>query len=212
MDVRNRIVFSGGWEPPVSEAWKSGPKRLTTGWRVFPIISWRSGYPLDIFANLPSSFDFNSPGPSGAGDGVLIHANRVGPVRILDPHTPGNYWFDTSSFSNQQCDLSLHPDCVPGAGMFPADSQVIANPGLRTYGTLGRNQVVGPGRFNVNLAFSKSTLLTEKTQLEFRADFFNLFNSAEFSNPDTNITSPTFGQILNTAPPRVIQLALRFSF
>ena len=64
-----------------------------------------------------------------------------------------------------------------------------------------------------DLAISKTTLLYgERLKLEFRAEFFNIFNHAEFLNPDTDINSGTFGQILAPADPRIIQLALRFSF
>jgi hypothetical protein len=53
--------------------------------------------------------------------------------------------------------------------------------------------------------------------LEIRGEFFNIFNHAEFANPDTNIASGTFGQILNTGVPgdprpRIIQLAGRLTF
>jgi hypothetical protein len=63
------------------------------------------------------------------------------------------------------------------------------------------------------MSIAKSTsLFREKVKVEFRADFFNIFNHTEFSNPDTNITGQFFGQILDTADPRIIQLAARFSF
>jgi hypothetical protein len=56
----------------------------------------------------------------------------------------------------------------------------------------------------------------ETQKLDFRAEAFNLFNHANFSNPDNTITDPTFGEILQTAKvggdPRILQLALRFSF
>jgi len=65
------------------------------------------------------------------------------------------------------------------------------------------------------LAISKTTPLTrERLKMEFRAEFFNVFNHAEFGNPDTNILDNqggTFGQILTTADPRIIQFAVRFS-
>ena len=48
--------------------------------------------------------------------------------------------------------------------------------------------------------------------MEVRADIFNLLNHAEFANPDTNISSPTFGRLLYTFQPRIIQLSLRLSF
>ncbi len=218
MDVRHRIVFSGGWELPFDYAFPRVSHKLTRGWNVFPIISWRTGYPLDVSANLPSIFDYTSPGPSGAGDAALVHANLVAPVSTKNPGvvqslngTSGHFWFDPSSFSNFQC-ASGDPTCLPSASVFPSDAQAVANPAARTYGSLPRNFFRGPGRFNINLAFAKSMPLTEKLRLELRADAFNLLNSAEFSNPDTNISSPTFGQILNTADPRIIQLSMRLSF
>jgi hypothetical protein len=96
--------------------------------------------------------------------------------------------------------------------MFPADYQVVATPSLATYGSVPRNFLRGPGRFNFDLSVSKSTAITERTKIELRADVFNIFNQAQFQNPNTTITDPTFGQITNTYDPRIIQLAARFTF
>jgi len=219
MDVRQRIVFSGEWEVPFQKLWTSAPDRLTRGWSVFPIVSSRSGFPLDVFANLPSSFNFASPGPSAAGDAGLVRANLIGAVRMLDPHKTatfggpsGNYWFNPTSFSNAQCILAIDPTCLPSSTLFPDDSQAVTDPAVRTYGTLPRNYLRCPGVSNIDLALAKTTRLREHLQMETRADFFNLLNHTEFSNPDTNINSPTFGRVLNTYDPRIIQLAVRFSF
>ncbi len=218
-DIRQRMVFSGGWNLPLERWWEAAPKQLLQGWSVFPILSWRTGIPFDVFANLPSQVDFTSPGPSGAGDPGLARANLVGPLLYHDPRqvnsyggTSGHYWFAPTSFSNQQCaaqDLA----CQPGASVFPSDAQAVANSSLRTYGTLPRNALRAPALYNLNLAVSKKTpLFREGTQVEFRADFFNLLNHAEFLPPNPNINSRTFGQILGTLEPRIIQLAVRLSF
>jgi hypothetical protein len=125
----------------------------------------------------------------------------------------GNYWFDPASFSNARCELGVDPACVPGPGVFPADSQAVANPAVRTYGSLSRNYFNGPERFNVNLAFSKLTQIwQERLNLEFRADFFNIFNRAQFRSPNTNINDQNFGKIQFTYDPRIIQLAVRVAF
>jgi len=226
-DVRNRITFSGGWDLPFDNAWKSGPKKLTQGWSLFPIVTWRTGFPLDVFANLPDVLDAGSEGPSGLGDPGVVRANLVGPANTFNPRSqqtfsgfvagtglPGNYYFNPTSFSNAQCgDLLDPPPCTPGPGIFPSDAQVVADPSLATYGTVPRNFLRGPGRFNVDLAVSKTTALVgERLKLELRFEFFNLLNHAEFNNPDTNVNSPTFGQILNTADPRIIQIAARLTF
>ena len=84
-----------------------------------------------------------------------------------------------------------------------------------------RNFFRGPHRTNLDLTLAKTTNITERLKAEIRVDAFNLLNEVEFNNPDTNIFSPTFGQITNTdiATPaalyhteRQLQLALRLSF
>jgi hypothetical protein len=62
------------------------------------------------------------------------------------------------------------------------------------------------------LAVAKKVAIRENLQAEFRVEAFNLFNHAQFQNPDTNIFSGTFGQVTRTYDPRIIQLALRLSF
>jgi outer membrane receptor protein involved in Fe transport len=220
-DVRNRITFSGGWDLPFDNAWSSGPKRLTQGWSLFPIITWRTGFPIDVNAELPDAFSNGTESPSGAGDPFVVRANVVGPTNTFDPRSPrtfngttGNFYFNPNSFSNARCGDSNNPlPCTPGPALFPSDAQVVANPALSTYGTLPRNFLRGPGRTNFDLALSKTTpIYGERLKLELRAEFFNIFNHAEFLNPDTNLDSGTFGQILTTSDPRIIQLALRLSF
>jgi hypothetical protein len=220
-DVRHRIVFSGGWNPPFRHYAPALPKWLTDGWGVYPIVNWRTGFPIDVFANLLATFDFTSPGPSAAGDPNLVRANLVGPIHILNPRQPnsfqggiGNYWFDPTSFSNLQCNDFALASCVAGPGVFPSDAQAVTDPSRRTYGTLPRNFFRGPSRFNVDMAVSKKIPLPgERLNCELRAEFFNFFNHAEFANPDTNINDGlNFGQIHETANPRIVQLALRLNF
>jgi hypothetical protein len=224
-DVRHRITFSGGWDMPWDKAWASGPKRLTQGWSLFPIVTWHTGFPYDVFASLGDEYDPAAEGPSGAGDPYNVHANIVGPLNTQNPRqlqnlggnlgeNPGYFWFNPNSFSNAQCgDSNDQGNCTPGPKVLPSNDQVVANPSLATYGTLPRNFLHGPGMIDTDLALSKTTALVgERTKLEFRAEFFNIFNHANFMNPVTNIYSLQFGQIIATRDPRIIQLALRLSF
>jgi hypothetical protein len=186
---------------------------LTKGWSLYPIVSYRSGFPLDVLPGL--STGMNYPGPSGAGDPQVVRADLVAPVTYYDAHNyqtinnassgtqSGNYYFNPNSFSNSRL-VALNQAAN-------ADASTLT--GKFSYGTLGRNVLRGPGRVNTDLALSKHfKLFNEKLDAEFRADAFNLFNNAEFGNPDTNIGDPNFGQISTTSDPRILQLALHLKF
>lgn len=94
---------------------------------------------------------------------------------------------------------------------------VIGADGVATaFGNSGTGIVDGPGQANLDFAISKAIVLAwphEKSSLQLRAEFFNVFNHPQFANPDTNFSSPTFGVISSTAVnARVGQLAIRFGF
>ena len=242
-DIRHRITISGGWDLPFDQMWNSGPKRLTQGWSLFPIFTWHTGLPYDVYANLPEQYVPNAEGPSGAGDPFNVHTNiTTGTVIQYNPGTAqtltnpnnsnstsaGNYIFNPASLSNAQCgDVNHQGACTPGPTILPSDAQVVADPAFATYGTLPRNFLRGPGYINLDIALSKTTAITEQVKIEFRAEFFNVANHANFLNPNvinnyqgtysgggpgTNPFSSLFGQITSTADPRIIQLALRLSF
>jgi len=223
-DIRHRITFSGGWDLPFDQAWSSGPKRLTQGWSLYPIVSWRTGFPLDVTGQVDGAGGFTNPGVTGAGD-IAPFANLTGqPIVITDPRgNAGNFYFNPNAFTTDQVGQSSN--CMaPSPVCFPSTAEVVANPALRTYGTSGRGVLRGPGRTNVDMALAKTTSITERLKLELRADVFNIFNHAEFGNPSTNITSPQFfGRVTTTGDPgtavipvdpkeRIIQLAARFTF
>jgi len=191
-DIRHRLVFSGRWELPFDALCGSRFRWLAEGWALYPIISWRTGFPIDVFAGMQqSTYD---PGPSGAGDSELVRANLVGrAITFYDPRAnreidglSGNYWFDPNNFS----------------------SNVQSG-----YGSLGRNSFRGPGRTNVDLALDREIpLARESAKLHFRFEAFNLFNTIQWKDPESNIYSYTFGQITDTYDPRILQMALRLAF
>jgi hypothetical protein len=209
-DLTNRITFSGGWDLPFEKAWGTGPKRLVTGWSLYPIFSWRTGFPLTINSQLPAAT--SDPGPSGAGDPALanaIFAPGFNSITLMNPrqmgtcNNPNTGLADTGNLYFNCAAFAQIPD-VPGNG----------------YG-LPRNFFRGPGRTNLDLALAKTTAITERFKAEFRVEAFNVFNHTEFANPDTNLLSGTFGQITTTTlgtganalfTERILQLALRFSF
>jgi hypothetical protein len=69
------------------------------------------------------------------------------------------------------------------------------------------------GEDNFDASINKSFDITEHTKLKFSTEIFDLFNHAQFAEPNTNLSSPAFGQIGHqTTLPRTIQFALRLSF
>ena len=81
------------------------------------------------------------------------------------------------------------------------------------YGQLGRNIIVGPKQINTDLSIIKSIPVTESQRVEFRGEFFNLFNNVNWDNPISIASSANFGQIVKTTTgPRVIQFALKYNF
>jgi hypothetical protein len=73
-------------------------------------------------------------------------------------------------------------------------------------------QVRTPGSAQFNLGINKTFAFTERFRLQFRSEYFNLFNRPNFGGPNTNIDTSTFGQILSSDAGRIIQFALKFQF
>jgi len=200
-DVRNRIIFSGGWDLPFDKAWASGPKRLVKGWSLYPILSWRTGFPLSINSGLSGSAN-SDPGPSGAGDGYLANADFApgfSKITILNPKTNGNFYFNPATFQAIQ------------------DAYNPSDP----YGTTTRDFFRGPSRTNLDMALAKTTAITEHVNVEFRLEAFNVLNHTELANPDVNIADLNFGLITSTTlgsgpnalqTQRILQLGGRLTF
>lgn len=85
-------------------------------------------------------------------------------------------------------------------------------PAPYTYGNSGRNILYGPGFKNWDLIAMRNIRFSERTNLQFRAEFFNLTNTPAFGNPTGNIQSSNVGKILSAGEPRDVQFGLKFSF
>ncbi len=124
---------------------------------------------------------------------------------------------------------SPRPDLVPGVSVYPAGGPTFAQwfnpaafaiPASRTWGNAPRVVATGPGLAQVDLALQKRNKLSERMDLVFRVEAFNLFNRTQAGNPGTVFTSPaSFGLVnsglnrtIGTGTSRQLQLALRFMF
>ena len=117
------------------------------------------------------------------------------------------------------------PNLVPGVPLYLPGGEfniaAFAVPAPGTFGDAPRNLLRGPGLWQADVALGKHIPLTERVQLQFRAEAFNIFNRPQYAAPLSDISNPvTFGQILstvNTGPvgtgtPRQMQFMLKAQF
>jgi hypothetical protein len=113
-----------------------------------------------------------------------LRANYNGqPIAIGDP-TVGQF-FNTAAFS------------VPAAG---------------TFGTAGRDTIIGPGTNNTSLGLTKNLTFSQTRGMAIQILASNVFNQVQFASIDTVVNSPTFGQVTGVRPMRRVQVQLRFRF
>jgi hypothetical protein len=81
-----------------------------------------------------------------------------------------------------------------------------------TFGNAGRNILRGPRTFNLDFSVQRLFTIKERWNLQYRAEFFNGLNHTQLNNPDTTVTSGTFGRITGARAPRILQMALKLRF
>ena len=186
-DRTQRFVFSTTWMLPSPPP---GVARVVLGdWSLAAIATIQSGSALTI-ADTNSKNVFGISEDRAQLSGTCSNSQLV---RRGSTESKLNAYFNASCFTT------------------PA---VIGADGIGTaFGSSATGTVDGPGQANIDIAFSRSITIHESISIQFRAEFFNLFNHPQFANPDANFTSPTFGVISSTAVnARVGQVAVRFSF
>jgi hypothetical protein len=92
------------------------------------------------------------------------------------------------------------------------NASAFALPALGTYGTLGRNNLKGPGIFQFDLALARTFPIREGKTLQLRGEAFNILNHANFNVPVSSLNSGAFGKIQSADDPRILQFALKFVF
>jgi hypothetical protein len=159
-------------------------RAIVGGWQLNVIASHNSPTPFTVYDSTNVSLQANSPPISGypASRPNLIGDPNSGPHTVAD-------WIDAAAFQR------LNP--VRQAGQF---------------GNAGRDIARGPALTDFDLSLIRAFRLKEKTSLEFRAESFNVVNHANFGLPVADLNSPSFGEILSAAPPRLMQFALKLMF
>jgi hypothetical protein len=81
-----------------------------------------------------------------------------------------------------------------------------------TFGSSGKNILRGPRLFNTDLSLLKNFKITERSSVQFRSEFFNVFNNVNFNQPQNILSSSSIGRITSAGDPRILQFALKLMF
>lgn len=92
------------------------------------------------------------------------------------------------------------------------NTAAFAQNALGTFGTSGRNIVIGPDFKSLNVGLHKNFAVTESVRIQLRAEAFNALNNVNLNLPNSTVTSSAFGRITSAGDPRILQFALRLTF
>ena len=182
-DIRHRFTQSMNYELPIG---RGRAVNLDSGVANALIGGWQTNLILTLQTGLPFTPTLRNSVSNSGGSRPDVLGDPA-----IDSPTP-DLWFNTSL--NE-----------PGA--------VFGTPELFTFGNGGRNILTGPGRVNFDASLFKNFPITERASLQFRAEFFNLFNTPQFALPNSSIGNPNAGTITSTVGnERQIQFGLRLGF
>jgi hypothetical protein len=205
-DRKHRLTVSYRYDLPFFSS-ASGLKRvLLGGWAISGITILQSGTPFSVTDSGAGSA-FLGPGLASATLGAqLADGGSIGAgLTSGDIHHRLDGYLNPSNFT-----FAPFADTTIGCDADPTQAAC-----TKAFGNLGRNIYRGPFQQNWDFSLIKNFRLAEKQSLRFTADFFNLWNHANFSSPQFNdVENPgAFGKILSTVgTPRLIQFQLRYSF
>ena len=202
-DHTHNFVASYVWQLPKMSGMNSLVRRAFGNWEQSGQVTAQTGAPFTVLSGLSAGSDLSQAG-LGHDRATYIGGSLTGPGACA------------AAKATQSCVDFLNvaafaPNTVPN----PSNpSQMIPNPALiGTFGNMGKNSLHGPGFYAWNVGLFKNFLLTERWRVQFRAEFFNVFNRANFNNPNTSLNNLTnFGTITSAGDPRIGQLALKLFF
>jgi hypothetical protein len=180
-DLRHVDELSLVYDIPSPYRGPSPLKKLVKDWEVSALMRAATGLPFTILDGYDASL---------TGYAAPLGGTQGRPDLVGNPFLPG----DRSR--GQKIQEWFNPAALQ-----------INQPG--TYGNLGRNNLYGPGFFNTDFGIFRNIVFSEHTKLQFRAEFFNLFNNVNFGSPNNLMLSPALGQISSAADGRIVQFGLK---
>jgi hypothetical protein len=186
-DLKHNLVATYEYTLPVERLARHS-NRWTQGWVISGITHASTGFPVTLSSSADNSLQGSNP------NGVN---NRY---MDLPDVTPGS--LDVGNYAQNGQSYYFN------VSLFQPNA-------LGTPGNASRRYFYGPGSFNTDLALLKSISVSETKTLQLRLETFNVFNHTQFFGPQSvngNISSHLFGQLVKAAPPRLMQLGVKFTF
>jgi hypothetical protein len=210
-DFRHRFVANYLWDLPNFHKNEGIAGKMLSGWGVSGVIVAQTGPALTFIDTSAGSIY----GLVGTG---VVGATLCPGFTAANILNPGPVQANLNNLFNKNAFGTTNP--VTGA-FTPCQTQVGDGSG---FGTLGRGVIYGPGQHNMDMSIFKDIKvggLSEAGTVQFRAEFFNTFNTpqfasqttTQFSTSITQVNAPNFGQVTaTTVSPRIIQFGLKYIF
>ena len=194
LDLVQHIAGTASYELPFGKTATGARGIVSKGWHVNVIEVWATGQPFTV--TNATNVANTEPGSTT----VVDRPNEVGSWKLPNPGIgPTHAWFNACAFP-----------------LYGGNCSTVA--GAQVPGTLGderRNQLFGPHFRHLDLSLFKVFPVTERVNVEFRAESFNLTNTANFSVPVDSDANQYFGSVVTTTPnytPRELQFALKLRY
>jgi Carboxypeptidase regulatory-like domain len=205
-DVPNRFSLTFNYSLKGLNHGAGAVGRLTGGWGISGTTIFQSGYPLTA-----SNFNGYAPICQDTSSSAPACPSLANPAVGYAPFS-GDYNADGNNLDYPDA-LNYHQSTDNKTWLTGAIPK--SDFGLPTFGQGGNEkpmQFRGPNFFETNINFYKDTAITERVNFQFRFEVFNLFNRANYANPDTNFPDGNFGFATASHEPRFWQLGGRISF
>jgi Carboxypeptidase regulatory-like domain/TonB dependent receptor len=207
-DRTHRLVVSYRYDLPIFKGETGAKALLLSNWAVSGITIVQSGEPFSVLDSGAGTAFLGAGFTPGTLTGSLAAGSTLASA------------LSTGSIGSRVTNGYLNPAAfTPAAELYPTQCLTDSNFCTTGFGNLARNSFRGPGQQNWDFSLIKNFKLTERQNLRFTTDFFNMWNHANFANPtvtDVETISPQnspFGKITSlVGTPRLIQFSLRYSF
>jgi len=205
-DRRQAFVVSWLWTPSVNFSTPT-LNTLLGGWTFTGITSIQSGLPMTFASGPDVAIDGTYGTQHAFTNGQTIGRSHSGRADMI------NQFFNTAALIDPTC--SYDPAAALGNPQYIEQNNCttdgIKYSYLGTYGNTGRGILTGPALSNTDFSILKNFAFRDRYKVQFRSEFFNVFNQVNFSNPDSTVTDGSaFGTIRSAGAGRVIQFALKF--